>query len=83
MRKVETNLTIVEGHTLKYVGARVLLYDLDSQRCEVHFKLFDEDFMVFYLETWNVPSQFLENWGTDDIVIFEAIADYKGFTLKK
>lgn len=83
MRKLETNPTIVDGHTIKYVSARVMIYDLDSQRCEVHFKLFDENFMVFHLETWNVPPQFLENWGIDDTVIFEAIANYKGFTLKQ
>jgi len=83
MRKVETNLSTVDGHTIKYVGARIQSYDLDSLRCEVRFKLFDDNFCGFHTEVWNVPPQFLENWGIDDIVIFEAIADYKGFTLKQ
>jgi len=83
MRKVETNPTIVEGHTIKYVGARIQTYDLDSRRCEILFKLFDEDYMSFHSEVWNPDESVLQNWGIDDTVIFQAIADYKGFTLKE
>jgi len=83
MRKLDTEPSLVEGNIIEKVGARVLLYDLDSQRCEVLFKLFNNEGMVFCMETWYVPSTALENWGYDDTVIFQAIADYKGFTLKK
>jgi hypothetical protein len=83
MRKLDTEPSLVEGNIIEKVGARVLLYDLDSQRCEILFKLFNSEGMVFCMEMWDVPPTALENWGYDDTVIFQAIADYKGFTLKK
>lgn len=83
MRKVETNSTLVEGEIIHKVGARILIYDLDSSRCEVYFKLFNEDGGAYHIETWIPSPSILQNWGTDDIVIFQAIADYKGFTLKE
>jgi len=83
MRKLDTEPSLVEGNIIEKVGARVLLYDLDSRRCEVLFKLINSEGMVFCMETWDVPSTVLENWGYDDTAIFQAIADYKGFTLKK
>jgi hypothetical protein len=39
MVKIETNPTLVEGEIIYKVGARILLYDLDSNRCEIYFKL--------------------------------------------
>ena len=83
MKKLETNPSTVEGETIHKVGARILIYDLDSSRCEVYFKLFNEDGGAYYVETWTPPLSVLENWGTDDTIIFQAIADYKGFTLKE
>ena len=83
MVKIETNPTLVEGEIIYKVGARISLYDLDSNRCEIYFKLFNEDGGVYYVETWLPSPSILQNWGTDDTVIFQAIADYKGFTLKE
>ena len=83
MVKIETNPTLVEGEIVNRVGARITLYDLDSNRCEIYFKLFNEDNGAYYAETWSPPTNILQNWGTDDAVIFQAIADYKGFTLKE
>ena len=83
MVKIETNPTLVEGQIINRVGARIINYDLDSFRCIVHFKLMCDTVGTYYVENWDIPTSILENWGTDDNVIFQAIADYKGFTLKE
>ena len=83
MVKIETNPTLVEGEIVNRVGARIVNYDLDSNRCEVHFKLMCDTVGAYYVENWSIPTSILENWGTDDNIIFQAIADYKGFTLKE
>ena len=83
MVKIETNPTLVEGQIVNRVGARIFNYDLDSNRCEVYFALMNNDIGGYYSETWDIPSSVLNNWGTDDTIIFQAIADYKGFTLKE
>jgi hypothetical protein len=83
MVKIETNPTLVEGQIINKVGARIVNYDLDSHRCIVHFKLISDIVGTYYIENWDVPTSILENWGTDDNIIFQAIADYKGFTLKE
>jgi hypothetical protein len=83
MVKIETNPTLVEGEIVNRVGARIVNYDLDSNRCEVYFVLMCDTVGAYYVENWSIPTSILENWGTDDNIIFQAIADYKGFTLKE
>ena len=61
--------------------ARVDFYDLQGQRCILFFKAANNEDGAYYTETWEVPSTTLENWGTDDTILLQALADEKGFVL--
>ncbi len=82
MKKLDTNPSTVEGNTIYKVGARVVSFDMEESNCEIDFRLFDKDTVVYYMEIWNPPLSSIENWN-DETSVFQAVADYKGFTLKE
>ena len=70
-----------EGKTATRIVTRVDFYDMQAQRCNLFFKATNDEDGAYYIETWQVPESVLENWGTDDMVLVQALADDKGFTI--
>ena len=69
------------GKIANQISTRVNYYDMKSKRCYIYLKVSNETDGVYYTETWEVPEEILINWGTDDMVIVQALANDKGFTI--
>ena len=82
MTKLETNASVVEGDTINLVGARVIDFDIGSSFCTIDFRLWNETGDMYYREMWNTDLSSITDW-SDGSSVFQAIANYKGFTLKE
>jgi len=72
---------LFEGKIATQLLTRIDFYDMQSQRCNLFFKVSNSEDGAYYIETWEVPQSVLVNWGTDDNVIVQALAENKGFTI--
>jgi hypothetical protein len=72
---------LFEGKIATRLLTRIDFYDMQAQRCNLFFKVANDRDGAYYIETWDVPPSVLENWGTDDAVIVQALAENKGFTI--
>ena len=70
-----------EGKIATRLMTAICFYDMKAQRCNLVFKVANDEDGAYYVETWKVPPSVLENWGTDDTIIIQALADDKGFTI--
>lgn len=59
----------------------VLHYDLAQTNCEVNWWLLNSNGSLIHNERWFVPQTVLEQWGQDDTIIIQALADEKNFTI--
>jgi hypothetical protein len=82
MTKLETNQSVVEGDTICLVGARVVDFDVGSSTCTIDFRLWNETGEIYYVEMWTTDLSSITDWSNGSSV-FQAIANYKGFTLKE
>jgi len=82
MTKLETNQSVVEGDTIYLVGARVVDFDVGSSTCTIDFRLWNETGEMYHREMWTTDLSSITDWG-DGSSVFQAIANYKGFTLKE
>ena len=82
MTKFETNPSVVEGDTISLVGARVVDFDIGSSICTIDFRLWNETGEIYYREMWATDLSSITDWSGGSSV-FQAIANYKGFTLKE
>ena len=72
---------LFEGEIATQLLTRVTFYDMMAQRCSLYFKAVNDSKGAYYTETWEVPPSVLANWGTDDTILVQALADDKGFTI--
>jgi hypothetical protein len=56
-------------------------YDLQSQNCILYWYISDINGNNIYSGNYNVPPSVLENWGHDDSVIIQSLANDNGFTI--
>lgn len=74
---VNTDFGLVE---IQKVCGNIAYYDLESKKCELYYKYFNETHGVFRTGRWYVePQSVLDGWGTDDTIILQAFANYKNF----
>lgn len=63
------------------LGCYVSFYDLEANTCILYWWLFDANQSVIFNANWEVPPETLAIWGSDDVILIEALADAKGFTI--
>jgi hypothetical protein len=56
-------------------------YDLLGVNCQAQWWLLDDNGYRIHWETIFIPQDRIINWGTDDSIIIQAIADIKGFVI--
>lgn len=59
----------------------IIHYDLVQTSCEVNWWLLNENESQIYSARWFVPTDTLANWGEDDTIIINALAEALGFTI--
>lgn len=64
-----------------YVRVSILRYDLQATECLVRYDLLDSTTAFVFSETYKLAPSVLQNWGTDDKVIVQAVASDKGLTI--
>ena len=72
---------LYEGKIATQIATRVDMYDMQAQRCILFFKLTNDTDGAYFVDTWQVPPSVLADWGVDDTVLVQALADEKGFTI--
>lgn len=55
----------------------------DGISCTMWWGLYNSQNCKLIDGNWNVPQSIIENWGTDDSIIIEALAEAKGFKIIK
>ena len=73
--------TSIMNKTANYMRVSIARYDLKGADCVARFDLLDSLGVYVYGETFNVPTNVLSSWGTDDTVIPQSIASAKGLTI--
>ena len=64
------------------LGATIIFYDMVAKNVTVDYFIFNEGgSYVDHRKLDIVDSNVLNNWGTDDTVIIQAIADLQGYTI--
>jgi len=63
------------------LSAYVIHYDLSGQNCRLYWNLSDDDGDTIYDGNYDVPSDILNNWGSDDMVIMSSLANAMGFVI--
>ena len=79
MLKVRIQPVAGFGKTAVFAGIRLMHYDLLSKNASCTFNLYEEAGEYFTTKVVNMTSEELENWGTDDMVLVDAILDKEGF----
>lgn len=70
------------NETAVQVGATVMAYDMVAQNCTLYYVLLDSNESVIYNDKWEVtPTSVLEQWGTDDTILLQALANDKGYII--
>jgi len=67
--------------TATKLSAYVINYDLESQICVIYWWLSDENNNRLYESNYNVPPDIIQNWGHDDSIIIQSLANDNGFTI--
>jgi molybdopterin/thiamine biosynthesis adenylyltransferase len=63
------------------LSCNVVSYTLDGQYCMIFWVLLDNEGDQLYSGNYNVPQSVLENWGTDDMLIINSLANDNGFII--
>ena len=64
------------------LSAYVRYYDLVAKECSLFWFLADETgARIGEGANWDVPTESVQNWGSDDHLILEILAAYKNFTI--
>jgi len=63
------------------LSAYVIHYDLSGQNCTLYWALLDDNGNTIYDGNYDVPSDVLVNWGSDDMVIMTSLANSMGFVI--
>lgn len=79
MLKVRIQPVTGFGKTAVFAGIRLMHYDLLSKNASCTFNLYEEEGEYFTTKVVNMTSDELENWGTDDMVLVDAILTKEGF----
>lgn len=79
MMKVRIQPVTGFGKTAVFAGIRLMHYDLASKNASCTFNLYEEEGEYFTTKVVNLTSEELENWGTDDMVLIDAILDKESF----
>lgn len=61
------------------LSARVIMYDLSGSSATVYWWLSNSESTNLYDGNCELGEEVVENWGLDDMVILEAVADKMGF----
>lgn len=73
--------TIFEGKTITKLFVRINYYDLKSRFCYAFYKAYNDDDGAYFVGNWQVPEDIVQNWGSDDSIIIQALADDKNLTI--
>lgn len=73
--------TIFEGKTITKLFVRIDYYDLESRFCYAFYKAYNDKDGAYFVDNWQVPEDVLQNWGSDDSVIIQSLADDKNLTI--
>lgn len=81
MLTVQINPVQIMNQQGTQLSAYIIHYDLESQNCTAFWMLNDVNNNRLYEGNYNIPADVLTNWGSDDNVIIQAVADGLGFTI--
>jgi len=81
MLTVQINPVQIMNQQGTQLSTYIIHYDLDAQNCTAFWMLKDSNGNRLYEGNYNVPVDVLINWGSDDNVIIQAVADGLGFTI--
>jgi len=73
-------VTVVNA-TATQLGAYIINYDLLSQNCLTYWCLLDQSGNNIWNSNFRVPPEVLADWGSNDLVILQSIADANGFVI--
>lgn len=73
--------TVFEGKTITKLFVRIDYYDLKSRFCHAFYKAYNDNDGAYFVGRWQVPENVVQNWGSDDSVIIQALADDKNLTI--
>jgi len=72
---------IYEGKTITKLFVYIKFYDLQSKKCNLLYKAYNDVDGAYYVDHWQVPEEVLNNWGIDDSIIVYALAEEKNLTI--
>jgi len=79
MLKVRIEPSTGFGKTAVFAGIRLMHYDLANKSASCTFNLYEEAGEYFTTKIVNLNSEEIENWGTDDMFLVDAILAKEGF----
>ena len=79
MLKVRIEPVTGFGKTAVFAGIRLMHYDLVSKHTSCTFNLYEEEGEYFTTKIVALTPEEVSNWGTDDMVLVDAILAKEGF----
>jgi len=59
----------------------VTYYDMKAMNCTLYWNLLNSGESMIFNDIWHLPPEVLQNWGSDDTYLLQALADKMEFTI--